>query len=128
MASCNVLTLLTTPIRSSFKDFTSAFLEVMDVAVKVINSIRFVQEQKITASFNFWPKKMGAQHVGLLLYTKVLWLSKGRCIHRLYELRKEVEVFLQKNEGNLHVQFRNEEFIIMFAFLANVFGHFNELN
>ena len=66
--------------------------------------------------------------MGLLFYTKVCWLSRGRCLHRLYELRKEVKVFLQENEGNLLVQFCNEEFIMMLAFLADVFGHFNEIN
>ena len=66
--------------------------------------------------------------MGPLLYTKVRWLSRGRCLHRLYELRNEIEVFLQEKEANFQVQFRNEEFIIILAYLADVFGHFNQMN
>ena len=101
-------------------------MEVMDVAVKVINFIR--SRTKNHRLFQLLAKEMTAQHVGLLLYTKVCWLSRGRFLHWLYELRNKVEVFLQVNEANLHVQFRNKEFIMMLAYLANVFGHFNEMN
>ena len=73
-------------------------------------------------------KEMGAQHEALLLYTKVHWLSIGRCLHQLYKLRNEIKVFLQENKANLHVQFHNKEFIMMLAYLAGVFGHFNKMN
>ena len=36
---------------------------------------------------------MGAQHVGLLFYSEVRWLSKGKCLSLLYELKNEVEIF-----------------------------------
>ena len=66
--------------------------------------------------------------MGLLLYTKVRWLSRGSCLHRLYELRNEVEAFLQESESKVHAQFHSEEFMMMLAYVADVFGHFNKAN
>ena len=72
--------------------------------VKVINFIRL--RAKNYWVFQLLAKEMGAQHVGLLLYTKVGWLS--RSISRLYELKNEVEIFLRVNKNKLvHVVMSN---------------------
>uniref|UniRef100_UPI00358EF2FA protein FAM200C-like n=1 Tax=Myxine glutinosa TaxID=7769 RepID=UPI00358EF2FA len=101
-------------------------LEVMDVAVKVINFIR--AKAKNHRLSQLLANEMGAEHVGLLFHTKVRWLSRGKCLSRLYELRVEVEIFLRDNENNLHVHFDNEEFVMMLAYLADIFGRLNEMN
>ena len=101
-------------------------MEVMDVAVKVINFIR--ARAKNHRLFQLLAKEMGEQHVGLLFSTKVRWLSRGKCLSRLYELRVEVEIFLRDNENNLHFYLHNEEFVMMLAYLADVFGRLNEMN
>lgn len=108
------------------KTLPPSLMEVMDVAVKVINCIR--SRAKNHRLFQVLAKEMGAQHVGLLLYTKVRWLSRGKCLSRLYNLKNEVGVFLRENEINLHVQFHNEEFLMMLAYLADVFGRLNDMN
>ena len=41
-------------------------------------------------------KEMGEQQVGLLFYTKVRWLSGGKCLSRLHEFKYEVKIFLRK--------------------------------
>ena len=148
--------------------------------VKVINFIR--SRAKNHRFFQLLATEMGAQHVGLLFYTKVRRLSRNKCLSRLYErssflnpilsaltqvprftscpsivckhhhatllcqwhppfpvqselnnpnlyeLKNEVEIFLRKNKNNLHVKFHNEEFVAMFAYLADVFGHLNNMN
>ena len=55
-------------------------------------------------------------------------MSKSKCLSRLYELKNEVEIFLRENKNNLHVQFHNEEFAVMLAYLADVFGPLKEMN
>ena len=67
--------------------------------------------------------------MGLLFYIKVRWLSRGKCLSRLYELKNEGEIFLRenKNKNNLHVLFRNEEYVVMLAYMADVFGHLNDM-
>ena len=100
-------------------------IEVIYVSVKVINFIRL--RGKNHRFFQVLAKEMGAKHVGLLLYTKVRWRSRGSCLHRLYEFRNGVEVF-QESESKVHAQFHSEEFMMMLAYLADVFGHFSEAN
>ena len=46
----------------------------------------------------------------------------------LYELKNEVEIFLRENKNNLHAQFHNEGFVVMLAYLADIFGHLNDMN
>ena len=97
------------------------FLEIMEVAVKVINFIR-------SRAKNHRLFQLLAEEVGLLFYAKVRWLSRGKCLSRLYELQNEVEIFLRENKNSFHVQFHIKEFVVMLAYLADVFGHLNDMN
>ena len=101
-------------------------MEVMDDAVKMINIIR--SGPKNHRLFQLLTKEMGVQHVRLLFYIKVRWLSRGKCLSRLNELKNEVKIFLRENKNNIRVHFHNEEFIVMFAYLADVFGRLNHMN
>ena len=78
----------------------------MVIAAKVINFIR--SRAKNYRLFQLLVKEMGAQHVGLLFYTKARWLSRGKRLSRLCELKNKVKIFLQENKNNFHVQFHNE--------------------
>ena len=101
-------------------------MEVMDVAAKVINFIR--SSSKNHRFFQLLAKEMRAQHVGLLFYIKVRWLSIGKCLSWLYKLKNEVEIFVSENKKNLHVRFHNEEFVVMLGYMVNVFGHLKDMN
>ena len=48
---------------------------------------------------------MDSDHEALLFHTEVRWLSKGNMLGRLYELRAEVEIFLDDKKNNLLKQF-----------------------
>ena len=67
-------------------------MEVMNVTVKVVNFI--CSRPKNHPLFRLLAKEMGTQHVGFLFYAKVRWLSRSKCLSRLYELKIEVEIFL----------------------------------
>ena len=66
--------------------------------------------------------------MGLLLYNKVRWLFRGKYLSRLHELKNEVEIFFRKNKNTLHVQFHSEEFVVMLAYLADLFDRLNDIN
>ena len=101
-------------------------MEVMEVAVKLINFIR--SRAKNHRLFQLLNKEMGVQHVGLLFYTKVRCLWRGKCLSRLHELKNEVEIFLRENKNNIYVHFHKEEFVVILACLADVFGYLKDMN
>ena len=54
-------------------------MEVMDVAVKVINFVRLRTINRLL--FPTFGQRSGSEHVGLLFYTKVRWLSSLSCMN-----------------------------------------------
>ncbi|XP_043934413.1 zinc finger BED domain-containing protein 5-like [Protopterus annectens] len=66
---------------------------VLDEAVKVVNFIK----SKSTNSriFKAVCEEMMSPHSTLLLHTEVRWLSRGKVLTRLFELRHEVQVFFE---------------------------------
>ena len=43
-------------------------------------------------------------------------------------LKMELKYLSSKNKNNLHVQFHCEKFVVMLAYLADVFGHLNNMS
>jgi len=69
---------------------------------------------------------MGAEHTHLLFHTEVRWLSKGRVLTRIYELRNEIHAFLLEKNSSLAELF-TEEWLITVSYLADIFSSLNEL-
>ena len=93
----------------------------MDIAVKMINFIRLMAKNH--RLFQLLTREMGVQYVGFLFYTIVRWLLRGKCLSQLYELKNELEIFFRVNKNNIQVHFH-----VILAYLADVFGHFNDIN
>ena len=71
---------------------------------------------------------MDVQHEVFLYHTEVCWLSKGQVLKCLMELRKEVSFILREKQNPLSVQFDCKEFFCGLVYLADIFGHINEIN
>lgn len=99
---------------------------VLDAAVKVIN---FIKGRALNSRmFSIMCNEMGSDHNKLLLHTEVRWLSRGKVLSRLFELRQEVQIFLMDSKFKEAELFLSEVWLMRLAYLADIFGKLNELN
>ena len=72
--------------------------------------------------------EMGSDHQNLLFHSEVRWLSRGEVLKWLYELRKEVELFLIVKESNLSRYLQDKKWLARLAYLSDILSYINELN
>ena len=101
--------------------------EILNFVVKCVNLIKATPlNQRLFSSLC---ADMDADHKALLLHMEVRWLSWGRVLKRVFELRERIAFFLrQQNFGVLAEKFSQEEFIAKVAYLADIFNSLNCLN
>ena len=69
---------------------------------------------------------MGSEFEVLLYYSNVRWLSRGKVLNRVFALRVELAVFLREHQ-HFHADcFENSEFILVLAYMADIFGNLNQ--
>ncbi|XP_005868617.1 PREDICTED: zinc finger MYM-type protein 6 isoform X1 [Myotis brandtii] len=73
-------------------------------------------------------EEMGSEHVNLPLPAEVRWISRGRILTRLFELRHEIEIFLNQQHSDLAKYFLDEEWVARLAYLSDIFSLINELS
>ena len=71
---------------------------------------------------------MRAEHTGLLLHREVRWLSWGRVLLRIYELKEQIMLFLANQKTDFKHHLASNYWWSKVAYLADVFGHLNALN
>ncbi|XP_062297923.1 zinc finger BED domain-containing protein 5-like [Scomber scombrus] len=99
---------------------------VLDQAVKAVN---FIKSRPLQSHlFGVLCGEMGSDHKQLLLHTEVRWLSRGKVLTRLFELRDEVRLFFLNSKFELAHCFNDFEWLAKLAYLADIFSHLNSLN
>ncbi|XP_060754238.1 uncharacterized protein LOC132865727 [Neoarius graeffei] len=99
---------------------------VLTDAAKVIN---FIKSRPLNSRlFHKLCEEMGSDHHQLLLHTDVRWLSRGKALQRLFELRDQVHDFLSEHGHPLAAQLEDQTWLAHLAYLTDVFGRLNELN
>ncbi|XP_063872067.1 LOW QUALITY PROTEIN: protein FAM200C-like [Scylla paramamosain] len=109
------------------KTLPSNLRSSLNLAIKVVN---FVKHSSLNSRlFAALCSDLGTDYKTLLFHTEVRWLSKGNMLSRLYELKDEVEIFLQKQkQDKLYEAFREEDFQLSLAYLVDFFEAINNLN
>jgi hypothetical protein len=98
---------------------------VSNTSVKMVN---FIKSRPLQSRlFEKLCEEMGSIHKSLPPHTEVRWLSRGKVLTRLVELREVAAIFLDEN-SDLAKSLRDEEFIPKLTYLAHIFSKLNELN
>ena len=107
------------------KSLPENFKEIM---ANVVSPVNFIRSRALNHRlFRALCKEMGSEHEVLLYHTEVRWLSRGRVFTRVYELRKEIELFLRDKGNKMHENFSYNDFVTSLAYMSDVFTFLNEL-
>ena len=104
----------------------------LDDIVQVVNLIK--ARPLNSRLFHMICEDMGSVHIQLLLHAEVRWLSRGKVLTSVFELRNEIGLYFSTNcdkTGNAkkHADHFNDfEWLSMVAYLADIFSALNSLN
>lgn len=108
------------------KNIPKSLNTVLTTAIKIVNFIKSKPLQ--SRLFQKLCEEMGSLHKSLLLHTEVRWLSKGKVLTRLVELRKEVAIYLHEHKQDEYTSnLRDVKYVVLLTYLADIFSKLNDL-
>ncbi len=104
---------------------------VMDTVTRLVNFLRESSslQHRLLRSFL---EEISAEHMDLLLHNDVRWLSKGRVLERVCDLRAELASYLSTLQSQKAHEFQqffsNDKKMARVLFLCDIMSHLNQLN
>jgi hypothetical protein len=95
----------------------------MNIVVSTVNRSRSLNHRQ----FQELLIDIEADYGDVLYHAKIQWLSRGKVLKKIYDLRKEVQLFMDI-KGKPLLEFSDEDWILDYAFLVDVTQHLDDLN
>ena len=109
------------------KTLPDRLMGVLSTLIKMVNHIK--ASALNTRLFRLFCQEMDADHMNLLFYTKVRWLSRGNVVLRVYELREELkEFFRTEKKHEWVVDLESSDWLAQLCYLSDIFERLNLLN
>ena len=105
-------------------------IELKEVFDQVVEMVNFIKTRPVKSRIlEQLYLNMDSQHTRLLLHTEVRWLSRGKVLCRVLELRQELQAFFEKEKKSKFIAFLECEFwTSKLEYLTDMFQHLNSLN
>ncbi|GFV46569.1 zinc finger BED domain-containing protein 5 [Trichonephila clavipes] len=92
------------------------------VLMTVVTVVNYIKMRSLKSRiFSGLCKDMGAVHSSLLFHCEARWLSHGKLLQRVYELRNEITIFLKEENLTEPERFRDGLFLMKLSYLFNIF-------
>lgn len=95
----------------------------------VVEIVNFIKAGSLNCRlFKTLCEELGSEFSHLLFHSSVRWLSRGKVLRRLLDLRTEVDIFLTEKKHRHAPKFSDGKWLVQVAYLADLFGELNALN
>ncbi|XP_064093835.1 protein FAM200B-like [Macrobrachium nipponense] len=99
------------------------------VMKEVIQIVNFIKAKALNSRlFSQMCSDFDSTLMHLLYHSEVRWLSRGKVLQRLLDLRTETEMFLTEKKHQLAHKFSDSNWLMQVAYLADIFAEINSLN
>ena len=104
--------------------------DLQKVSSQVMKMVNFVKSRPLRPRvFSQLYKNLSSNHISLLLHTEVRWLSRGKVLTRVFELKNELLIFFRNENQHEFCKLLNDiNWISKFAYLVDVFSFLNKVN
>ncbi len=100
--------------------------QVLDITVNMAN---FIKQRPLKSRMFARLCENMQDHVTLLLYTEARWLSRGKVLTRVFELRQELLLFFKGNtKASFCERLESTNWQMKLSYLADIYQHLNNLN
>ncbi|XP_068233657.1 zinc finger BED domain-containing protein 5-like [Palaemon carinicauda] len=107
------------------KHMPTCLKTVLEEAVKIVN---FIKGKALNTRLStVLCEEMESEHTKLLYHTEVRWLTRGKVLSRLFELREEVQIFLYECH-DLYNRMHDTQWLKKLAYLSDIFSTLHGLN
>lgn len=97
---------------------------IMKVIIKTVN----IRSHALPhCQFKKFLKEFDSEYGDVVYFSDVRWLSRGKCLQRFYELRHEIDLFMNDKQKPV-LELSNDEWLLYLCFLVDIIEKLNQLN